>query len=84
MIYPASERDGFLRPGFVIREIRSSLDRYGHVLYSAATRDEAIVRCELAASMFWFEFEDGPTRNGAGTPWRNTLKIASVRPTSHP
>jgi hypothetical protein len=69
VIYPASERDGFLRQGFAIGEIHSSLDRYGHVLYSAATRDEAIVRCELAASMFCFEFEDGDTRNGAGTPW---------------
>jgi biotin carboxylase len=85
VIYPASERDGFLRQGFSIREIRSSLDRYGHVLYSAATRDEAIVRCELAASMFCFEFEDGDTRNGAGAPWSNTRKDrVTVRSTSHP
>ena len=59
VIYPASERDGILRQGFVIGEIRSSLDRYGHLLYSAATRKEAIARCELAASMVCFEFEDG-------------------------
>jgi biotin carboxylase len=69
VIYPASERDGKLREGFAIREIRSSLDRYGHVLYSAATRNEAIARCELAASMVCFEFEDGDSCNGVGTPW---------------
>jgi biotin carboxylase len=69
VIYPASERDGTLRKGFAIGEIRSSLDRYGHVLYSAATRNEAIARCELAASMFCFEFEDGDSRSGVGTPW---------------
>ena len=69
VIYPASERDGILRQGFVIGEIRSSLDRYGHLLYSAATRKETIARCELAASMVCFEFEDGDRRNGVGTPW---------------
>jgi biotin carboxylase len=69
VIYPASERDGILRQGFVIGEIRSSLDRYGHLLYSAATRKETIARCELAASMVCFEFEDGERRNGVGTPW---------------
>ena len=60
---------GCLRKGFAIGEIRSSLDRYGHVLYSAATRNEAIARCELAASLVCFEFEDGDSRNGVGTPW---------------
>jgi biotin carboxylase len=69
VIYPASERDGALRQGFVIGEIRSSLDRYGHLLYSAATRNEAIARCHLAASMVCFEFEDGDRRNGVGAPW---------------
>jgi biotin carboxylase len=69
VIYPASERDGALRQGFVIGEIRSSLDRYGHLLYSAATRKEAIARCQLAASRVCFEFEDGDRRNGMGTPW---------------
>ena len=69
VIYPASERDGMLRKGFAIGEIRSSLDRYGHVLYSAATRNEAIARCELAASMVCFQFEDGDSRNGVGAPW---------------
>jgi biotin carboxylase len=69
VIYPASERDGALRQGFVIGEIRSSLDRYGHLLYSAATRKEAIARCQLAASMVCFEFKDGDRRNGMGTPW---------------
>jgi biotin carboxylase len=69
VIYPASERDGTLGKGFAIGEVRSSLDRYGHVLYSAATRKEAIARCELAASRVCFQFEDGDSRNGAGTPW---------------
>jgi biotin carboxylase len=66
LVYPASERDGPLRKGFAIGEICSSLDRYGHVLYSAATRKEAIARCELAASRVCFQFEDGDCRNGAG------------------
>ncbi|MGA3226187.1 MAG: ATP-grasp domain-containing protein [Acidobacteriaceae bacterium] len=69
IVYPASERDGILGGGFVIGEIRSSLDRYGHILYSAATRHEAIARCELAASRFCFQFEDGDCRNGLGRPW---------------
>ena len=69
VIYPASERDGNLCRGFVIGEIHSSLDRYGHLVYSAATRKEAIACCELAASMVCFEFEDGDRRNGVGTPW---------------
>ena len=66
LVYPASERDGPLREGFAIGTIRSSLDRYGHVLYSAATRGEAIARCELAASRVCFQFEDGDCRNGLG------------------
>jgi biotin carboxylase len=69
VIYPASERDGMLRKGFAVGEIRSSLDRYGHVLYSGATRNEAIARCELAASLVCFQFEDGDSRNGVGEPW---------------
>jgi biotin carboxylase len=69
LIYPASERDGMLRKGFAIGEVRSSLDRYGHVLYSGATRNEAIARCELAASRICFQFEDGDSRNGVGAPW---------------
>jgi biotin carboxylase len=69
VIYAASERDGMLRKGFAIGEIRSSLDRYGHVLYSAETRSEAIARCELAASRVCFQFEDGDRRNGVGAPW---------------
>jgi biotin carboxylase len=69
VVYPASERDGLLRQGFVIGEVRSSLDRYGHLLYSAATRKEAMARCELAASRVRFEFEDQDRRTGIGTPW---------------
>jgi biotin carboxylase len=69
VIYPASERDGMLCTGFAVGKIHSSLDRYGHVLYSAATRNEAISRCELAASMVCFQFEDGDSRNGVGARW---------------
>lgn len=66
IIYPASERDGPLREGFVIGEVQSSLDRYGHILYSGTTREEAIYRCEVAASILRFEFEDGDCRDGEG------------------
>jgi biotin carboxylase len=69
VIYPASERDGTLRMGFAVGEVRSSLDRYGHVLYSAATRSDAIARCELATSMVCFQFADGDSRNGVGARW---------------
>jgi biotin carboxylase len=69
IIYPASERDGMLRQGFAVGEVRSSLDRYGHVLYSAATRGDAIARCELATSMVCFQFADGDRRNGVGARW---------------
>ena len=73
IIYPASERDGLLREGFVIGEVRSSLDRYGHVLYSGSTREEAIHRCQAAASMLQFEFEDGDCRNGEGLAVMETV-----------
>lgn len=69
VIYPASERDGVLRKGFAVGEVRSSLDRYGHVLYSAATRSDAIARCELATSMVCFQFADGDSRSGVGARW---------------
>jgi biotin carboxylase len=69
VIYPASERDGMLRAGFAISEVHSSLDRYGHVLYTAATRSDAIARCELATSMVCFQFDDGDIRSGVGTRW---------------
>jgi biotin carboxylase len=56
LLYPASERDGPLRPGFVIGEIRSSLDRYGHVLFSGDSAAQASERAEQAASMVKFRF----------------------------
>jgi biotin carboxylase len=77
VIYPASERDGPLRQGFTIEEVRSSLDRYGHVLYSAATRDDAVRSCEHAASMLCFEFEDGDCRNGLGASVANPAAPAT-------
>ena len=56
MLYAASERDGPLRPGFVIGEMRSSLDRYGHVIFSGDSAAQAIERAEQAASMVKFRF----------------------------
>jgi len=51
LLYAASERDGCLAPGFVIPEIRSSLDRYGHVVFSGNNADEACERAGRALAM---------------------------------
>lgn len=48
LLFPESERDGPLRPGFRIPEIRSSHDRYGHVIFSGPTGEEASARAEGA------------------------------------
>jgi biotin carboxylase len=56
LFYPASERDGPLRPGLEIGEIRSSLDRYGHVLFSGDSATQAVERAERAVSMVKFHF----------------------------
>jgi biotin carboxylase len=56
LLYAESERDGPLEPGFEIGEIRSSLDRYGHVLFSGDSADQAAERAEQAASMVKFHF----------------------------
>jgi biotin carboxylase len=56
LLYAESERDGPLGPGFEIGEIRSSLDRYGHVLFSGDSADQAAERAEQAASMVKFHF----------------------------
>jgi len=56
LLYAASERNGPLRPGFVIGKIRSSLDRYGHVVFSGDTAAQASERAEQAASMVSFRF----------------------------
>jgi hypothetical protein len=56
LLYAASERDGPLRLGFVIGEIRSSLDRYGHVLFSGDSAVQASERAEQAVSMVKFRF----------------------------
>jgi biotin carboxylase len=54
LLYAASERDGPLVPGFEIGEIRSSLDRYGHVLFSGDSAAQASERAEQAVSMVKF------------------------------
>jgi len=56
LLYAASERDGPLQPGFVVGEIRSSLDRYGHALFSGDDATQAIERAEQAISMVKFCF----------------------------
>jgi biotin carboxylase len=66
LIFPASERDGLLKENFHFGEIKSSLDRYGHVLYSGASRDEAIAKCNQALENLQFKFTDGEVRDGAG------------------
>ena len=66
LIYPASERDGILEANFRIGEITSSLDRYGYVLYSGNSREEAVGRCDQALETLRFEFTDGDLRDGAG------------------
>lgn len=56
LLYAASERDGPLRPGFVIGEVRSSLDRYGHVVFSGDDATQAAGRAERTASLVKFRF----------------------------
>lgn len=56
LLYAASERDGPLRPGLVIGEIRSSLDRYGHILFSGDSADQASERADRAVSIVKFHF----------------------------
>jgi len=56
LLYAASERDGPLQPGFVVGEIRSSLDRYGHAVFSGDDATQAIERAEQAISMVKFCF----------------------------
>ena len=57
LLYPGSERDGPLGPGFVIGEISSSLDRYGHVLFSGNDAIQASERARIAASLIQFHFQ---------------------------
>jgi biotin carboxylase len=54
LLYAESERDGPLVPGFQIPEIRSSLDRYGHVIFSGESAAEACARADQAISMVKF------------------------------
>jgi biotin carboxylase len=56
LLYAESERDGPLKPGFEIGEICSSLDRYGYVLFSGDSANQAAERAEQAASMVKFYF----------------------------
>jgi biotin carboxylase len=56
----ASDRDGEVGPGFLIPEIRSSLDRYGFVIFAGANAAEAAARAdEAAASVHFSPVEPG-------------------------
>jgi len=57
LLYAASERDGELRPGLRIGQVHSSLDRYGHVLFSGEDAAQASQRAEHAASLVHFCFQ---------------------------
>lgn len=63
LLFPGSERDGWLRPGFEIGEVRSSLDRYGHAVFAGEDRMQAIDRAEQALDAIMFEFCDGESRS---------------------
>ena len=56
LLYAASERDGPLGPGFFLGEVRSSNDRYGHVVFSGVDAAQASQRAEQAASLVTFRF----------------------------
>lgn len=58
LLYAASERDGPLGPGLVLGEIRSSLDRYGHVLFSGDNADQASQRADQATSIIKIRFRN--------------------------
>lgn len=61
LLYAASERDGPLRPGLMIGDLRSSLDRYGHVVFSGKDADEACARADRAIAMVKFHISS-PTQ----------------------
>jgi biotin carboxylase len=66
LLYLESERGGKLSLGSEIGPVRSSLDRYGHVLCSGTTAGEAIARAERVRDMLVFSFVDGQCRTGSG------------------
>jgi len=55
-VFAASERDGPLQAGFKIPAIKSSLDRYGHVVFSGADSGEAVRRADAALQHLHFEY----------------------------
>jgi biotin carboxylase len=66
LLFPGSERDGWLRAGFEVGTICSSLDRYGHVVFIGEDRNQAVHRAEQALDAILFEFCDGELRNARG------------------
>ena len=55
-VYAASERDGALSCGFMVPAIKSSGDRYGHLIFSGDTAEEAANRAEEAVRSIRFEY----------------------------
>jgi biotin carboxylase len=62
----ASDRDGAVGPGFVIPPIRSSLDRYGFVIFTGTDAAEAAARANKAATSVCFFFDDGKDADARG------------------
>lgn len=58
LLYAASERDGALAPGLRIHEIHSSLDRYGHVIFSGRDARQASERAEQAVARLTFQLRE--------------------------
>jgi len=80
LLFLESERDGPIEPGFQIPEIRSSLDRYGHVVFSAGTRDDAAAKAEDAVRRLRFHLRDAtprPNSDAAGKDARGALPLSS-------
>jgi len=56
LLFAASERDGPLGKGFRINPIQSSLDRYGHVIFSGENAEQAAKKAEMAVRRVVFRF----------------------------
>jgi biotin carboxylase len=79
LLYAASERDGELRPGLRIGEVHSSLDRYGHVLFSGEDAAQASERAEYAASLVRFHFLPGSNARDSSFPNENLNRDSSTQ-----
>jgi hypothetical protein len=78
LLFPGSERDGSLRPGFDIAPVRSSLDRYGHIVYGGEDRQQAVRRADEALDSITFEFADGEQRNAHGVALASPMSLQTL------